>query len=377
MPKCCACKLVLSALAILCSLICVTSQADDLSQELKNADLRLNQIQVIGTHNSYHIAPEPKLLDLIGATSERAAKSIDYTHSPLAKQFSEFGIRQIELDVFADPSGGLYSKPVGMSFLGDEYRDQRINFDFQTEMTKPGMKIIHSPGFDYATTVPSLVAALKQVVSWSNANAEHVPILILIELKESVTGPAAVKPIRFTKELLDAVDEEIRSVVPAEKLLTPDSVRDDYKSLRDAVLDRGWPKLSDCKGKIFFAMDNEGALPTMYTEGYASLERRAMFVSVPETNPAAAWMKINDPIADFERIQAMVAKGFLVRTRADSETKQSRLNDTAQRERAFASGAQFVSTDYPVPDARFSTYSVRFENNAIVRVNPVSGANRR
>jgi hypothetical protein len=183
-----------------------------------------------------------------------------------------------------------------------------------------------------------------------------------------------VKPIRFTQELLDAIDEEIRSVVPAEKLLTPDAVRGDYPTLRDAVLARGWPKIRDCKGKIFFAMDNEGALPTMYTDGHPTLERKVMFVSVPETNVAAAWMKINDPLGDFVRIQSMVAKGFLVRTRADSETKQSRLNDTTQREKAFASGAQFVSTDYPVPDDRFSTYSVRFENNAVVRGNPVSGA---
>src|SRR5215831_18080387 len=69
---------------------------------------RLNQIQVLGTHNSYHIAPVPAMLDLIGSTGRRRAEGLDYTHRPLAEQFSRLGIRQIEVDVFADPKGGLF-----------------------------------------------------------------------------------------------------------------------------------------------------------------------------------------------------------------------------------------------------------------------------
>lgn len=349
-----------------------TAVSQELGSELLDANLRLNQIQVIGTHNSYHLAPEPKLLQLIGTTSSRAAKAIDYSHAPLAKQFSEFGIRQIELDVYADPTGGLYASPIGMSYLGEDYRDHRLDYDFAAEMTKPGMKIIHSPGFDYASTVPTLTLALSQVVEWSNQHPDHAPILVLIELKETVTGPAGVKPIRFDDKLLDALDEEIRSIVPAHTLITPDSVRGESPTLRDAILTQGWPKLSECAGKLLVAMDNEGALPEKYMESHPMLEGRAMFVSVSEAHPAAAWMKINDPIGQFDHIQSMVAKGFLVRTRADSETRHSRENDTTQRDKAFASGAQFISTDYPVADKRFSDYSVRFEQQAVMRVNPVA-----
>ncbi len=84
-------------------------------------------------------------------------------------------------------------------------------------------------------------------------------------------------------------------------------------------------------------------------------------------------MKINDPVRDFDRIQAMVKQGFLVRTRSDANTKQSRTNDSSQRDRAWSSGAQFVSTDYVVPDQRFSTYSVRFPGNIVARTNPLIG----
>ena len=262
--------------------------------------LRLNQIQVIGTHNSYHLSPEPKLLELIAAASERAAEAIDYSHTPIARQLNELGIRQLELDIYADPQGGLFAKPIGKSLIGKTIADARMDFDFQSVMSKPGMKIIHSPGFDYATTVPTLIDALKQIQDWSESNPLHVPILVLIELKEDVTGPAGVKPIAFNAELLDAIDAEIRSIVPMDGMLTPDLVRGEFETLRSAIIERGWPTL------------------------------------------------------------------------ADSETRQARSNDTTQRVRALASGAQFVSTDYPEPDTRFSEYCVRLENKAVARANPVS-----
>ena len=74
-----------------------------------NADdcVRLNEIQVLGTHNSYHMAPEPPVLAWLGTR----ARDIEYTHRPLVEQLSQQGIRKFELDVFADPEGGRYAKP--------------------------------------------------------------------------------------------------------------------------------------------------------------------------------------------------------------------------------------------------------------------------
>ena len=357
---------------------CLASKAtpQDWNEGSLNGELSINQIQVIGTHNSYHLAPEPKLLTVIAAASDAAAKAIDYSHAPLETQLGEYGIRQLELDIYADPRGGLYANPIGRSLIGTMATDNRMYYDFQSIMSKPGMKIIHSPGFDYATTVPTLVDALKQIRTWSLSHPGHVPILVMIEIKEDVTGPAGVKPISFDAQLLEAVDAEIKSVVSLDGMLTPDMVRGDFKTLREAVLEKGWPKLNDCRGKLMFAMDNESQVRDLYLEGHPVLENRIMFTSVEETHPAAAWMKINDPIRDFDSIQAKVSKGYLVRTRADSETRHSRENDNAQRDRAFASGAQFISTDYPRPDHRFSDYCVRFEAQAVVRNNPISAPNR-
>lgn len=351
-----------------------TSGSSNLQSEIKPQDkgLRLHEIQVIGTHNSYHLAPAPEIMKIIGLTGKAVVDSIDYTHAPLDHQFTQYGIRQIELDIYADPQGGLYSNPVGRQVLNQDQQDPRMPFDFDNVMRQPGTKIIHAPGFDFATHVPTLKAALEQTVAWSKSHQGHVPILVLLELKESATGPAGVKPLKFDRQMLDALDEEIRSCIPEEMLLTPDQVRGEHKTLREAVVHSGWPTLESCSSKVFFALDNTDSLKDRYLEDHESLKGRVMFASVSADHPAAAWMKINDPINDFDKIQEAVKSGFLVRTRADSDTKQARKSDTTQRDRAIDSGAQFISTDYPEPDLRWSQYRVQWPNRAIYRRNPVT-----
>jgi hypothetical protein len=52
---------------------------------------------------------------------------------------------------------------------------------------------------------------------------------------------------------------------------------------------------------------------------------------------------------------------------------EARTGDTGPRDAALASGAQFVSTDYPEPDPRFGTgYEVSFPDDTVARCNPVS-----
>jgi len=126
--------------------------------------------------------------------------------------------------------------------------------------------------------------------------------------------------------------------------------------------------------KVIFALDNGGRIRDAYLQDHPSLENRLLFVSIDADHPAAAFMKLNDPVGGFEKIRKAVEQGFIVRTRADSGTKQSRRNDISQREKALASGAQFVSTDYPEPDERFSDYVVRLPGGVVARLNPVSGA---
>src|SRR5262245_16495177 len=61
-----------------------------------DSELRLNQVQVLGSHNSYHGAPFPPILRELRKVSRPLAASLDYAHRPLAEQF-DLGVRQIEL----------------------------------------------------------------------------------------------------------------------------------------------------------------------------------------------------------------------------------------------------------------------------------------
>lgn len=344
------------------------------AQEIQPGDeqLRLNEIQVIGTHNSYHLAPMTKVMELIAMSGAETARGIDYTHEMLPKQFSEYGIRQIELDLYADPEGGLYSSPSAWKLLGAPIDDPRMKFDFAETMRKPGFKIIHAPGFDYATHVPTLEQALEQIVAWSQSNPHHLPILVLLELKDSTLPLSGVKPKLFDESTLDELDRVVLKTVPEQRRWIPDTIRGNHATLRDAVTRQGWPTLKESTGKIFFALDNTNGIRDRYVKDHPSLEGRAMFASVDADHPAAAWMKINNPIGEFERIQQAVKQGFLVRTRADSDTRQARSGDTKMRDAAMASGAQFISTDYPVRDERFTDYQVQWPGRAVYRRNPVA-----
>ena len=62
-----------------------------------------------------------------------------------------------------------------------------------------------------------------------------------------------------------------------------------------------------------------------------------------------------DPLTDFDRIQSLVRRGFIVRTRADADTVEARTGDVTRRDRAFASGAQLISTDYYQEATHFGT----------------------
>jgi hypothetical protein len=59
------------------------------------------------------------------------------------------------------------------------------------------------------------------------------------------------------------------------------------------------------------------------------------------------------------RISSDVAQGFIVKTRADEDTREARDGNTARREAAFSSGAQFVVTDFLLPDKSIGAYQVK------------------
>src|SRR5262245_42657028 len=168
--------------------------ASGCSTPSKSSDLRLNQIQVIGTHNSYHQRAPESLVRLLTARSPDLVQTLDYSHRPLAEQFDLLGIRQIELDCFADPQGGLYAQPRGAKWAVDAGLSPVPNPDPDGKLRRPGFKVMHVQDIDYCSSVPTLVDGLKQVRAWSKQHPNHVPIFILIELKDDRPSPELSSP---------------------------------------------------------------------------------------------------------------------------------------------------------------------------------------
>jgi hypothetical protein len=79
-------------------------------------------------------------------------------------------------------------------------------------------------------------------------------------------------------------------------------------------------------------------------------------------------MIINNPKDDGGKIREMVKKGYMVRTRADADTKEARANDRSGFVAACASGAQIITTDYYYKSTFFpSDYVVHFDDGKYVR----------
>ena len=340
-------------------------------QTTGNDSVRMNQIQVIGTHNSYHAGLAPSEAKLMQARNPKLYQGLEYRHRPLDQQFSS-GIRQIELDIFADSQGGRYAHPAGPDTVAAAGLAKDPEFDPQGVMSKPGFKVMHVQDFDYRSTCQPLTACLTIIREWSRSHPQHLPIYILLETKQTDL-PAqyhATIPEKFTSATFDALDAEIRSVFPPNEMMTPDQVRGKYKTLEEAVLHNNWPTLATARGKVVFLMDQRPVGP-VYLEGHPSLRGRVIFTNAEPGQPDCAFTEEND--GSQEAIAALVRKGYLVRTRTDEDTKQARTNDTSRRAVALASGAQLLSTDYPSAEpSQWTKYSVALPDGAVARCNPIN-----
>lgn len=362
-----------SALTVIASTVALTAGAAiaQTTQAAQDKAVKINQIQVIGSHNSYHSGFAPGERKYLEMKNPKALRSLDYSHAPLANQL-DGGVRQIEIDVFVDSKGGRYAHlpiddaAVKAGFPADP------NFDPDHEMDKPGFKVMHVQGIDQRSTCHTFVRCLTQVREWSKQHPQHLPIFILVETKEDDgkqrEGMIATEP--FTRQAFDALDAEIRSVFQPGETITPDEVRGSAATLNDAIRSGGWPTLEKSRGRVIFLLDQR-KVETIYTEGHPSLKGRALFTNAEPGKPDAAFTEQNDGTK--EAIDPLVKQGYLVRTRTDEGTEAARTNDTTRRDLALSTGAQMISTDYPPSEpSPWTSFVVKFPDGVVARCNPVN-----
>lgn len=321
---------------LLCSLLatagCATTNSetnqekDFHSASIIKIDPGINQLQFVGSHNSYKQAMSPENSQALQARNPTAWAGLDYEHLPLAQQL-DLGMRKLELDVFYQPA--------------------TTNF-----------AVGHVQVIDMRSHCTTLQACLSQLARWSNKNPTHAPIWVSFNAKDQAI-PGLPTPPPFTAEVLEQLDKTLEAGL-GNRLIRPGD-----------ITNLAWPKLSEARGKFLLILDEQGAKREAYLTNWRA---RPMFTNSPADHPAAAVMIINDPIADGPKIRELVEQGYLVRTRADANTVEARANDTRRREAAFASGAQAVSTDYYLPSTRFtSPYQVTLpDTNQPIRCNPIN-----
>ena len=285
-------------------------------------ELRLNQLQFVGSHNSYKQAQSWGWATVLRWLNEDAARALDYEHLPLGEQL-DLGLRVLELDVFYDAASGTF--PVG-----------------------------HVQLMDMNSHCSPLHECLAQLRAWSDAHRDHLPLLIMFNAKDQPI-PRLPTPTPFDNAAFEALDGVLEAGL-GDRLLRP-----------GAVGPGAWPTVAESRGQVLLLLDEGAPKRDLYDTGAP----RPLFMHLPESDSRAAIFVINDPLAEGERIRHLVAQGYLVRTRADADTEEARSNDTRRREAAFASGAQAISTDYYIPSKRFeSNYVVRLPS--VARCNPVS-----
>ena len=291
--------------------------------DTSGAGISINQIQFVGSHNSYkRVMPESFIKQLM-KVNPNLVESLDYEHIPLGDQL-DLGIRKLELDIF---------------YFADDER----------------FLVGHVQQIDMSSNCVTLRICLTQIISWSENNPTHSPIWISFNAKDNyILG--LPKPEIFTPEaflLLDSVFEEMLG----KRLIRPQD-----------IVNLQWPLLEESKGKFILILDEGGTKRNIYYEGW---QQRPMFTNSPEGHPAAAIMILNDPVGQFDEIKRLVKAGYMVRTRADADTREARENDTRRRAAAFASGAQAVSTDYYLPALHFGNeYQVSLPQPVIC--NPIT-----
>jgi hypothetical protein len=340
-----------------------------------NSGLRMNQIQQIGSHNSYHRELSPAE-QAVQKQLNPGSPDLWYSHAPVQQQLEDQRVRTLEFDLFPDPAGGLYTYPLIRKLTGQGPLTDPA-------LAQPGIKVMHVPDFDYNTNCRTFVICLQQVKTWTDKHPNAAPISINLELKQSdpqVVAAGGVKAPPWDLTNLNSVDTEIRSVFSPDDLITPDTVRKPGLTLEQSVLTKGWPTLNRARGKVLFYFDNggPGEIRDLYREGKPNLEGRAVFTRGPEGEPDAAITEVNDPRGTNQaEIQRLVKKGYLIRTRSDEPMATIRDKDYTRLGIALASGAQYVTTDFPVAGmaARYdSDFVAQLPGHLAVRCNPVTAS---
>ncbi len=293
-------------------------------------DVKLNEMAVMGTHNSYQLLgtlPKQGLMKTLqiisfGLVENKAVFEMDTFTEQL-----EQGIRNLEIDIeTVDDEGDV-------SFI-----------------------VTHKAIIDNVSSAYNLAKGLEEIAMWSDNNPGHLPVYLLIEPKDDVPSINNMK--NFSLEYALELDKVLRQVL-GDMLLTPQQVMGDYESFEEMRKADGWPTLKESAGKIIVLL-HTCDVTQEYIDTDTSIKTQAMFPMLlfgDIDKPYASFILDNDPVIASENNKKTVDENnLMVRTRADDYPDFSDERDKS----ADNCGSHIITTDYPPRSVREKDHTYTF-----------------
>jgi|SRR5690554_387604 len=286
-------------------------------------ELAFNEVSFLASHNSYK-----KKGSLVGklfvglGDSFSEAKALNYSYKTITEQLKS-GIFSFELDV---------------------------------RLRKDEFEITHVPLVDNSSTSVNFEKALLEYKYFLEHEPNGFPVLVLLEIKDDYMFlDPSLKSIGNDELIL--LENKIDDVL-GDYLYTPEIMIEDYNSLMARIDDKGWPKVSELKGKIMFLIH-----AGKYANSYLELNKQKLFTATykDSLNSNAPFIIHNS--LDVDSINDLVDNNYMVRTRIGDT-----LNYTDEDLlKALNSRAQILTTDFSIARSDINKYLYLNENKTIRR----------
>ena len=297
------------------------NEADLVDFDLEKAiedGVKLNEIAIIGTHNSYQrLATEETrfFMNIIENITFKkfGLNTFDFEMDALTDQL-EMGVRNVEIDIETLD------------------KDNKVEF-----------KVTHNSIFDNASSAYDFTKALQEIKMWSDNNPNHIPVIIIVEPKSFVIEINGMK--KFSLEYAQELDKIVENTL-GDSLLTPADMLRDYASFKEMRENDDWISLKEAQGKILVLLHDCDV-----TESYIALDEtiktQNMFpmLRYDDRNESyTSFILENDAWRASERkIENIDESNLIVRTRADVYPEYS----DERYEVIEDCGSQIITTDFP------------------------------
>ncbi len=289
----------------------------DLEKAIEDG-VKLNEIAILGTHNSYQRLATKEtrfamnLIDTI-TFKKFGLNTFDFEMDTLTEQL-EMGIRNVEIDIETLD------------------KDEKIEF-----------KVTHNSLIDNASSAYDFTKALQEIKLWSDNNPNHIPVIIIVEPKSFVIEINGMK--KFSLEYAQELEKVLVETF-GESLLTPKDMLRGYNSFKEMRENDDWISLKEAQGKILVLLHDCDV-----TESYIALDEtiktQKMFpmLRYDDRNESyTSFILENDAWRASERkAENIDESNLIVRTRADvypeySDERYAVIEDC---------GSQIITTDFP------------------------------